>query len=931
MPDVSVVTADNLGADFDVGVVETNKVNIKRAGATTYGLVRLNDITAPSGVFSLLATSTVVGSTIDSSPIGGSTPASGAFTTLSSDSVRVGGGTFVSSEVLLASRNVAGSGATVAVIQNSGTTSGTGASVNFVTNTNASAAVAIAAVSAVATDTAGTGDILFTTANVAAAAERARITGAGQFLIGTSTPRNVSGAVRPFQIETAGTSASMSLIRNSADANGPSVAFGKSAGAAIGSVNAVALDDALGQITWAGSDGTNMSFNPSAQIQALVDGTVATGSVPSRLTFWTTNVATSTAVERMRISAAGNVGIGETSPVRKLHVNDDIQQNNGQYIRGKIAAGTTTRILGVNASDVMYVGSVDAPISSMLFSNNGASMATLTSTGLGIGMTPSYSVDVTKNANSTSAIRVINADAGTVADCRLILSNGTNIAASLILRGATNATDPNSLNISSGGAYDLHFFAGAAKRMTLDTAGSARILSAIGSSSTTTGSLIVTGGAGVSGAIYAGGLISTTQASAGSDVESLRLANSGAGANTKARLSFYTTGTNYASISGGYGAATPEMNFRIEGVSSGAFTWESVGAEVMRMNSVGNLGVGTISPLTRLVSATAYSAGAVTDAALFCQNTGANPSTGQGVRVHFSASSSITRSAAIEAAVSNGINGHHLSFLTNLAGAAATEKVRIDTLGNVLVGVTTPQAVQVLAGAFTPTLQTWGTSSATGLSTGRYAGAIAGAAAAISISRSRGTVIGTQVAVASGDTLGYLSWTGDDGTLFQEASRIAAKVDGTVSGTAMPGRLEFYTTPASSVTPAERLRIDSAGNVLAVSSGGIGYGSGSGGAVTQITSKATGVTLNKTNGAITMNAASLAATTAVSFVLTNSTIAVTDCVNVCVKSGGTLGAYLVTVDAVAAGSCTLSLRNLTAGALAEAVVITYVVIKAAIA
>ena len=71
---------------------------------------------------------------------------------------------------------------------------------------------------------------------------------------------------------------------------------------------------------------------------------------------------------------------------------------------------------------------------------------------------------------------------------------------------------------------------------------------------------------------------------------------------------------------------------------------------------------------------------------------------------------------------------------------------------------------------------------------------------------------------------------------------------------------------------------------------GIGYATGAGGTVTQITSKATGVTLNTVCGTITMNGAALAADTTVSFVLTNSAIAANDVVVIVHDSIGTLGA-----------------------------------------
>ena len=108
----------------------------------------------------------------------------------------------------------------------------------------------------------------------------------------------------------------------------------------------------------------------------------------------------------------------------------------------------------------------------------------------------------------------------------------------------------------------------------------------------------------------------------------------------------------------------------------------------------------------------------------------------------------------------------------------------------------------------------------------------------------------------------------------------------------------------------------------------IGYTSGLGGAVTQATSKSTGVTLNKACGSITMHNASLAGDAEVSFTVTNSEVAATDVVNVSVKSGATTGKYLVFVTATAAGSFEITVSNVgsTAG---EAVVLNFAVLKSA--
>lgn len=107
-------------------------------------------------------------------------------------------------------------------------------------------------------------------------------------------------------------------------------------------------------------------------------------------------------------------------------------------------------------------------------------------------------------------------------------------------------------------------------------------------------------------------------------------------------------------------------------------------------------------------------------------------------------------------------------------------------------------------------------------------------------------------------------------------------------------------------------------------------GQGTGGTVTQATSKSTGVTLNKQYGRITMNGAALAAAAEVAFTLTNSFIAATDIVIVNIQSVGTAGSYFVTVGAVAAGSCSITVGNASAGSLSQAIVLNYAVIKSVI-
>lgn len=110
---------------------------------------------------------------------------------------------------------------------------------------------------------------------------------------------------------------------------------------------------------------------------------------------------------------------------------------------------------------------------------------------------------------------------------------------------------------------------------------------------------------------------------------------------------------------------------------------------------------------------------------------------------------------------------------------------------------------------------------------------------------------------------------------------------------------------------------------------GLGYATGSGGTVTQATSKATAVTLNKACGEIVTHNAALAAGAVVTFTLTNSVIAATDYVDVQLKSGAAAaGSYNVWVDSKGAGSCVIALRNITGGSLSEALTLTVIVHKA---
>jgi predicted ThiF/HesA family dinucleotide-utilizing enzyme len=110
----------------------------------------------------------------------------------------------------------------------------------------------------------------------------------------------------------------------------------------------------------------------------------------------------------------------------------------------------------------------------------------------------------------------------------------------------------------------------------------------------------------------------------------------------------------------------------------------------------------------------------------------------------------------------------------------------------------------------------------------------------------------------------------------------------------------------------------------------IGYTAAAQGTVTQLTSKSTAVTLNKSAGRITMNNASLATATNATFTLNNSLISANDTVILTISGGqATPGSYNVFANALAAGSVSISLRNISGGSLSEAVEINFALIHCA--
>jgi hypothetical protein len=151
-------------------------------------------------------------------------------------------------------------------------------------------------------------------------------------------------------------------------------------------------------------------------------------------------------------------------------------------------------------------------------------------------------------------------------------------------------------------------------------------------------------------------------------------------------------------------------------------------------------------------------------------------------------------------------------------------------------------------------------------------------------------------------------------------------------GTNYHNRLVGNVRVGADSTPVDTL--DVTGSIGATTSikssgatSGIGYATGAGGTVTQSTSKATAVTLNKVCGKIQTAADALNTGIEVTFVVTNTSISINDCVVVNHASGGTLGAYGVFANTILSSACSITITNLSGGSLSEALTLNFAVIK----
>jgi hypothetical protein len=133
-----------------------------------------------------------------------------------------------------------------------------------------------------------------------------------------------------------------------------------------------------------------------------------------------------------------------------------------------------------------------------------------------------------------------------------------------------------------------------------------------------------------------------------------------------------------------------------------------------------------------------------------------------------------------------------------------SEAMRIDSSSRLLVGTSSSRTDYKLQVEGTASSNGWGSfvhnsNDSTG--------------AIFKLLKSRGTAVGSNTVVQSGDSLGRIDFDGADGSTNQTAATIRCDVDGTPGAGDMPGRLVFSTTADGTSSPTERMRISQGGFV----------------------------------------------------------------------------------------------------------------------
>jgi len=728
--------------------------------------------------------------------------------------------------------------------------------------------------------------------------QQATIDSSGRLLVGTSTARSNFESVNSagLQVESIGGAAgkNISLASNyNIGAGGQSnLIFARTRGATLNSMTAVQSGDFLGTINFQGADGTN--FISAAEIQVAVDGTPGANDMPGRLVFSTTPDGSASPTERMRITSAGLVGLGTSTPNSLLSVASSSTtaysatafNNSRVYLYGGSATGAYNSIGFTNSAQseglIGFVQNASGYGDFVVQSYHGgyAEKLRITSAGLvGIGTTsPSTELHVAASSgyaelrlagasgsggsveffNSTTQLGDIFIDASNnmifrnaseafrvdssrrllvgTSSARSNFNNNLDGATLAQVEGTTFSTATISVtrnsNDTGSPAFEIVKTRGASNGQNTvvangDPFGFVNFAGTDGTNPVR-GASISAWCDGTPGANdMPGRLVFSTTADGGSSpTERMRITSAGLvglgttswdlnGVSTKlgvqlagttgdgiAFLSTQNTANQYVAVGTQYAAGNTNNGSQVRfGIDSAgdtttmiAFATANSGtpSEKMRLDRLGRLGIGTTSPQSLL-------------------STGSSLGGQLGLSIDWTGGGGPYQVAGLTSDHTTGeirhfafTNYYHTFYSNN------SEKARLDSSGRLLVGTSSVRTAAAYGAAGFQVESTYFANS----SISAINNQATSDGSALMLGKSRGTSNGSSTIVQSGDTTGYISFQGTDGTALKETATIISQVDGTPGANDMPGRLVFSTTADGDPSPTERMRIGNDGRVF---------------------------------------------------------------------------------------------------------------------